>query len=92
MKHILSGTGALALHQDLPFIPLHFHTGIFSNICLSFYVPNFPIMIDSAQIAWLLKSITYGLPCPFSRVRFEENTYASFPSALCQGFQFKKFL
>jgi hypothetical protein len=30
--------------------------------------------------------LTYSLPSPFSRVRFEESTYASYLSALCQGF------
>jgi hypothetical protein len=34
-----------------------------------------------AQIAWSMLSITYSLPSRFSRVRFEESTYA-----LCQGF------
>jgi hypothetical protein len=33
-------------------------------------------MIDPAEIAWLLQSITYGLPCPFSHLHSEENTYA----------------
>jgi hypothetical protein len=59
---------------------------IFSEICLLIFASNFPIMMDSTQIARLLQSITYGLPCPFSRVRFEENTYASCLSALRQGF------
>jgi hypothetical protein len=42
-------------------------------------------MIDSAQIAWLLQYNTYGFPCPFSRVRSEESTYAGYLSALRQG-------
>jgi hypothetical protein len=25
MKYVLSGTVALALHHDLPFIPFHYH-------------------------------------------------------------------
>jgi hypothetical protein len=30
------------------------YKGIFSNICPLLSAPNFPIMIDSAQIAWPL--------------------------------------
>jgi hypothetical protein len=62
------------------------YKGIFSDISLLFPASNFPSMIDSAQIAWLLPSIPYGLPCSFSRVRFEESAYASYLSALRQGF------
>jgi hypothetical protein len=46
-------------------------------------------MIDPAQIAWLLQSITYGFQCSFSHVCFEESRYASHLSALCQGFPFQ---
>jgi hypothetical protein len=55
-------------------------------MCFLFSASNSPIMIDSAQIAQLLKSINYGLPCPFSRVRFEESACASYLPALRQGF------
>jgi hypothetical protein len=163
MKYALSGTVTLALHHDVPFIPLHclhFHTKIypsstnFSSLyftscninalrfaslhilwfpphyhlalfitfltlslillrlqerppkassgnwfqscmvlftkeyfltCLLFSDPNSHIMINSAQIAWLFQSITYGLPCPFSHVNFEECTYVCYLGALCQG-------
>jgi hypothetical protein len=33
---------------------------------------NFPIMIYPAQIVWPLQSVSYSLPRPFTRVRFEE--------------------
>jgi hypothetical protein len=47
---------------------------------------SYPIMIALPQRARLLQSVTYGLPCPFSRVRFEDSIYASNLSALCQDF------
>jgi hypothetical protein len=62
------------------------YKGIFSDICFLFFASNFTMMIDSTQVAWPLLSITYGLLCPFSRVRREECTYASHLSALRQGF------
>jgi hypothetical protein len=49
--------------------------------------PDFLIRINPAQKFCLLQSITDGLPCPFSRVRFEECTHASYFSALCHGFK-----
>jgi hypothetical protein len=58
---------------------------------LLFSAPNFPIMIDPAQIVWPLQSITYDLPCPFFPVHFEESTYASYLSTLCKVSQLKKF-
>jgi hypothetical protein len=61
------------------------YKGIFSDNCLLFSASNFPIMIDSAQIAWLLQSIAYGLPRPFSHLFFEDSIYASYLSALCQS-------
>jgi hypothetical protein len=62
------------------------YKGIFSDICRLLSAPNFSCMIDLAQIAWFLQTIAYILPSPFYRVRFEESTYASYLSALCQGF------
>jgi hypothetical protein len=62
------------------------YKGIFFDSCILLSAPNFPIMIDPAQIAWLLQPITYGLPRPSSRVSFEERIYASHLSALSQGF------
>jgi hypothetical protein len=60
------------------------YKGIFSEICLLLSTSNFPVMIDPAQIAWLLQPVTYGLPCPFSRVGLEECKNASYLSALHQ--------
>jgi len=53
------------------------HKGIFPYIRLLPPTPNFPVMIYPAQVVWPLYSVSYSLPRPFSRVRFEEGTYAS---------------
>jgi hypothetical protein len=63
-----------------------FKKGIFSDICLLFSAYNYPIIIDPAQIAWLLQSITYGLSFPFFRVLFEERACAIYLTPLRQGF------
>ena len=39
-------------------------------------VTDFPFMINPAQTVGPLQSVTYSLPRPISRVRFEETTYA----------------
>jgi hypothetical protein len=49
------------------------------NISLCPFMPpttNFIVIIYPAQIVWPLQSISYSLPRPFTRVRFEEGTYA----------------
>jgi len=52
------------------------HKGIFPYVRLLPPTPNFPVMIYPAQVAWTLYSVSCSLPRPFSRVRFEEGTYA----------------
>jgi len=52
------------------------HKGIFPYVRLLPPTPNFPVMIYPAQVVWPLYSVSYSLPRPFSRVRFEEGTYA----------------
>jgi hypothetical protein len=68
------------------------YKGIFSDICLLLSAPNFPIMIALAQTAMLLQSITYSLPSPFFRVRFEESAYASYLSGCVKVSPFELFL
>jgi hypothetical protein len=55
-------------------------------ICLLLSASNFPIMTDPAQHEFSNLSPIYSLPSPFSRVSFEQNTYARFLSPLCQCF------
>jgi len=50
--------------------------GIFPYVRLLPPTPNFPVMTYTAQVVWPLYSVFYNLPRPFSRVRFEESTYA----------------
>jgi hypothetical protein len=52
------------------------HKGIFPYVRPLIATPNFYIMIYPAQIVWPLQSVSYSLPRPFTRVRFEEGTYA----------------
>jgi len=49
--------------------------GIFPYIRPLPPTPNFPFMIYPAQIVWPLQFVTYSLPRPLSRVRFQESTY-----------------
>jgi hypothetical protein len=66
-----ASAGSLVPELDGPI-----YNGIFSDICPSFSVPNFLIIIDPAQIAWTSQSVTYSLPSPFSCVHFDDSTYA----------------
>jgi hypothetical protein len=44
MKYALSGTGALALHYDFPFIPLHYHFIAFTSLPLhSLHFTSLPL-------------------------------------------------
>jgi hypothetical protein len=49
------------------------------------YYPIFLLLVF-LSCSTLLRSIAYSLPSPFSRVRFEESTYANYFPALSQGF------
>jgi len=68
------------------------HKGIFTYVRLLPPTPNFPVMIYPAQVVLPLCSVSYSLPRPFPRARFEEcrhirviTFYATpeFPSLVC---------